>query len=132
MGKTVQREPWPTPTSENKVLNAWSVLLLKKAMCGTCSTSELPIQFGIKLDGVTEVLRDALRLRTMVPRCVEPSSSHQPPPWRAWAVPVMKHSEKSLSSSGMIARSMTFSPRYLRPFDINAPRRAGRLMDRSL
>jgi hypothetical protein len=49
-----------------KVLNAWSVLLLKKAMCGTCSTSELPIQFGIKLDGVTEVLRDALRLRTMV------------------------------------------------------------------
>jgi hypothetical protein len=49
-----------------KVLNAWSVLLLKKAMCGTCSTSELPIQFGIKLDGVTEVLRDPLRLRTMV------------------------------------------------------------------
>jgi hypothetical protein len=38
----------------------------QKVMCGTCSTSELPIQFGIKLGGVTEVLRDALRLRTMV------------------------------------------------------------------
>lgn len=69
----------------------WSVPLLKMVMCGTCSTSELPIQFGIKLGGVTE-----------------------------------------LSSSGMIARLMTFSPRYLRPFDINAPRRAGRQMDRSL
>src|SRR3989304_7318697 len=78
----------------------------------SCGRAPYPVAAAAILAGCTSAVKSSISLRVMSPMANLYSPISETGVTSA-AGPVMKHSENSESSSGMIARSITFRPRCL-------------------